>query len=91
MRFCEIFLLKRERFILELLNLIPENYNSDSFHDRRVEIKILKALFELLDSCVKGIGSKKSFHPFPEIFRQAGKVRDIQVEDGLYNVGENCW
>ena len=60
-----------------------ENYDAGSFHDPRVEIKKLRALFELIDFCVKGFARKKSLKPLLGIFRQAGKVREIHVEDEL--------
>jgi CHAD domain-containing protein len=53
------------------------------FHAIRVSIKRIKALFSLLDEMVPSFRLKKFFSPYKTLFRQAGKIRDLQVQLGL--------
>jgi hypothetical protein len=41
------------------------------------------ALFELINFCSKDFKRKKLFKPFKLIFRLAGKVRELQVEEAM--------
>jgi CHAD domain-containing protein len=60
-------------------------YSTSTFHKLRVEIKKLNAIFDLINYCSKDFKHKKHFKPFKEIFRQAGKVRELQLEDLMIN------
>ena len=53
------------------------------FHALRVEIKKLHAVFDLIACCSKDFDKKKYFQPFKKIFQQAGKVRELQVEEAF--------
>lgn len=83
MKELEKYVLNRESAIIELLELPDSSFTPSTFHDLRVEIKKMNALFELLDYCFKDFNRDKTFRPFRRIFRQAGKVRAIQVEEEL--------
>lgn len=69
------------------LNVILEKprsrYTPGTFHQLRVEIKKLNAVFDLLKYCSKDFNRKKTIKPFKLIFRQAGKVRELQLEETL--------
>jgi uncharacterized protein YdaT len=58
-------------------------YTPDTFHKLRVEINKLNAFFELINFCSKDFKRKKTFKPFKLIFRHAGKVRELQVEEAM--------
>jgi hypothetical protein len=77
------YLKKRKSAIIFLLEKQQESFSPDTFHILRLEIKKLNALFDLVNFCFKGFNKKKTFKPFKLIFRQAGKIREIQVEEAL--------
>lgn len=67
---------------LDSLLVIPKaKFTSGTFHKLRLEIKKLNALFELVNFCVKDFKRKKTFEPFKLIFKQAGKVRELQLQE----------
>lgn len=77
------YLNRREEGIVLLLAKPAPTCTPATFHQLRVEIKKLRALFELINDCAPAFKRKKNFKPFRVLFRQAGKVREIQVEEGL--------
>jgi CHAD domain-containing protein len=74
---------KRKETINKILNKPRHKYYPGTFHKLRVEVKKLNALFELTNFCAKDFKEKKTFHPFKELFDQAGKVREVQVEEAI--------
>lgn len=74
----------RKKALLSLLEKPRKKYTPETFHQLRVEIKKLNALFDLIESSSKKFRRKKSIKPFKTIFRQAGKVRDLQIEDVIF-------
>lgn len=83
MRALKKYLKKRENTINFLLETQQQSYIPDTFHTLRVEIKRLNALFNLANYYSKRFKKKKTSKPFKRIFRQAGKVRELQVEESL--------
>lgn len=83
MRALKKYLKKRECTINCLLETQQQYYTANTFHILRVELKRLNALFNLVNWCSKGFKKKKNFEPFKRIFRQAGKVRELQIEASL--------
>ena len=77
------YLKKREAAINFLLEKPTRAYTPDTFHKLRVEINKLNAFFELINFYSKDFKRKKTFKPFKLIFRQAGKVRELQVEEAM--------
>lgn len=79
----------RKRF--ETIQLILEKprkqFSISTFHQLRVEIKKLNATFELINNCIPKFKRAKTFKPFRILFKQAGKIRELQVEEALLN---NC-
>ncbi|MDI1303474.1 MAG: CHAD domain-containing protein [bacterium] len=77
------YLKKRKSAILFLLEKQQKSFTPDTFHTLRIEIKKLNALLDLINFCFKNFRRKKTFKPFKLIFCQAGKVRNLQVEETL--------
>lgn len=76
--------LKRRKSALNfLLQKKHESFTPDTFHSIRVEIKKVNALVNLAKFCSRKFKQKKTFKPFKIIFRQAGKVRELQLEEAL--------
>lgn len=74
---------KRQDNIAVYLATPQQAYTSDTFHQLRVEIKKLHALFELMNFCANDMKQKKIYKPFKLIFKLAGKVREIQIEEAM--------
>lgn len=83
MKALQKYLKKRKSAITFLLQQQPESFTADTFHTLRIELKKLKALFDLINSCSKNFKQKKIAKPFQLIFSQAGKIRELQVEEAL--------
>lgn len=66
-----------------LLEKPARAYTPATFHKLHVEIKKLNAFFKLLKFCSKDFKRKKVFKPFKLIFRHAGMVRELQVEETM--------
>jgi CHAD domain-containing protein len=77
------YLKKRKSAITFLLEKQQESFTPDTFHTLRLEIKKLNALFDLIHFCFNDFKQKKTFKPFKLIFSQAGKIRELQVEEAL--------
>jgi len=77
------YLNNRELAISLLVEKPNHKYTSGTFHKLRVEIKKLDAFFALLKFCSKDFKRKKTFKPFKQIFLQAGKIRELQIEEKM--------
>lgn len=77
------YLHNREIALNALLDKPRSKYTAGTFHLLRVELKKLSALFELLDKCSINFNRKKIIKPFKLIFKQAGRVRELQLEEAL--------
>jgi CHAD domain-containing protein len=77
------YLKNREDAIRFLLRKPRSKYTPETFHKLRLEIKKLNAFFDLIKYCSKDFKRKKAFKPFQLIFRQAGKVRELQLEEAM--------
>ena len=80
-----IYLRKRAKSIHSILEKPEVEYSTNTFHKLRVEIKKVKALFDLIYFCSEDFEFEKHFRPFKEIFVLAGKVRELQLEEQLLN------
>ena len=85
MKALRTYLKTRKKALLSLLETPRKEYTTETFHQLRVEIKKLNAFFDLVDSSSKKFRRKKMIAPFKIIFRQAGKVRDLQIEETNFN------
>jgi len=60
-----------------------ENSDPEGFHDMRVEIKQMRAIFNLIEYLNPEFNSKKNFKLFRQLFKAAGIVRDVHVQHDL--------
>ena len=74
---------KRKSVINLTLEKSPKSYIPETFHSLRVEIKKINALFDLLSYCSKKFKRKKNYTSFKLIFKQVGKIRELQIEESL--------
>lgn len=84
MKALQTYLKTRIKAILSLLEKPKKKYSPTTFHQLRVEIKKLNALFDLINCSSKKFRRKKMIKPFRTLFRQAGKVRDLQIEEATF-------
>lgn len=69
--------------IVILLRKPVVQFGPKDFHTLRVNIKRIKALLFLIDSSTKNFKKKKYYKPFRQLFRQAGKVRELQLQETM--------
>lgn len=77
------YIKKRETAIDFLLRKPSAKYTPNTFHKLRVEIKKLNSTFDLINFCSPDFKRKATYKPFKLIFRKAGKVRELQIEDSM--------
>ena len=75
------YLNNRRDAINSLLQKPKRLYTHATFHKLRIELKKLDAFFDLIKFCAKDFKHKKTFKPFKMIFKHAGKVRELHVEE----------
>jgi CHAD domain-containing protein len=73
------YLLKREQSINGLLVAKKKATEPENFHQLRLEIKKTRAALALLSSCSSSIDLKKKMSPYRSLFKQAGKIRELQL------------
>ena len=78
------YLKNREESLFLLLRKPSSKYTPETFHKLRLEIKKINAFFDLVQFCSNDFKRKKAFQPFKLIFRQAGKVRELQLEETMF-------
>ena len=69
--------------INQLLSRPGQKFTAAAFHHLRVEIKKLNALLEMINSCALHFRLKKSSRYTKQLFRLAGKVRELQLEEAM--------
>lgn len=74
------------RHISELSDIPPKKFTQENFHKLRVELKKLNALFDIINYCSINFKRKKSFKSYKLLFKQAGKVRELQLEENLLKI-----
>lgn len=74
---------KIENEIDLLLQKIKQTNSVVFYHKLRVEIKKLNAFLNLIKFCSRDFNKVRVFKPYKLIFRQAGKIRELQIEEGL--------
>lgn len=60
-----------------------QTFDEEAIHQMRVEIKRLKALFQLLEDLTATFAAKENLLPIRPLYKTAGKIRDLQVQAGL--------
>ncbi len=76
----DVYLEKIREKTLSLLQKSPCEFEDEDYHKLRVEIKKLKALAGFIEFFHKSFKRKTHFKPFKKIFKQAGKIRELQLE-----------
>lgn len=66
-----------------LLGKPKRNFTPGTFHKLRIELKKLNAFLDLVNYCSREFRKKKIFKPFKQVFRQAGKVRELQLQQAM--------
>jgi len=69
--------------IIKQFTAASRNGNQDAIHELRVEIKRLRAFFELIKEIGVKFNSRKIFAPIRELFKSAALIRDAQVLQNL--------
>ena len=73
--------LKRREIAINLLMKRPtDRFTAVTIHKLRVEIKKLRAFLNLISFYSNNFKRKKAYKPFKKLFKQAGKVRELQLE-----------
>jgi CHAD domain-containing protein len=75
------FLKKQEEALTFLLVKPSAKFTSNDFHQLRLEIKKLNAFLDLVNFCSNDFNRKKVLKAFTKIFRKAGKIRELQLEE----------
>lgn len=70
--------------MLNLLDRYDKTPTEEILHNVRVELKKIKALFNLINFCSKKFNVSKEYLSLREIFREAGKIREIEVMNKLF-------
>jgi CHAD domain-containing protein len=85
MKYSNLHFKKLELHLEEYKNLPVE----DTLHKIRLELKMLKVLFHLIEYCDKDFKASKEFQFLHIIFHKAGQIREIDVLERLmvkYNI-----
>jgi len=77
------YIKNREAAIDFLLRKPRNKFTQNTYHKLRVEIKKLNSVFDLIRFYSTDFRRKKTYRPFKSIFRQAGKIRELQIEAGM--------
>lgn len=59
------------------------SFTPEDFHELRVEIKKIKAFFKLVSYFNRTFPKGRLFKPLRSLFKAAGKVRELHVEEGI--------
>ncbi|MCU0361101.1 MAG: CHAD domain-containing protein [Bacteroidia bacterium] len=70
---------KREACIARLLKTKKGQDEPENFHQLRLEIKKTRAALSLLSKCSRSIDFKTKMAPYLNLFKQAGKIRELQL------------
>jgi CHAD domain-containing protein len=81
---------KRTRNIDHSLNELKHSFVPENFHELRVEIKKMKALFKLISFFSKKFDRGHLFKPYKKIFKEAGNVRELQLEEEVLKTNKNA-
>lgn len=81
--FAKKYFRKRMKAINAIIHFKPIDLTADRIHELRLEIKKLKALFELISYTTNKFPRRKYFKPLKTLFENAGSIRCVQVEHEL--------
>jgi len=75
---------RRTRSVDKLLKKPPGMFTHHDFHELRVEIKKIRALLKFTGSVVKDFKWEPLFEQYKYLFRKAGKIREIHLEETVF-------
>lgn len=64
-------------------SLASANADVESVHDMRVAIKRMRALMQTIEHLSPSLSSRKLFKPLKTLFKSAGPLRDVHVQQAL--------
>jgi CHAD domain-containing protein len=70
---------KRWEAMLDHLRIFSQNQDPEAIHHLRVEIKKIYALLALIEKCSADIEFSEYAEPVKKIFKEAGGIRDAQI------------
>jgi len=73
------YLKKRQESIFNLLKTRKKKNDPENYHQLRLEIKKTKAALSLLSRCTSAVDIKSKMLPYNKLFKQAGKIRELQL------------
>lgn len=77
------YLKKSRKIILRLLKKSPKKFEDEDYHQLRVEIKKLKSVAGFIEFSNKRFSKRKQLKPFSKLYKQAGKIRELQLEEAF--------
>ena len=83
------YLEKIREKIFTLLKKTPGTFEDEDYHKLRVEIKKLKAVAGFLQFSNKQFSKKKYLKAFKKVYKQAGKIRELQLEETFLKKNHN--
>lgn len=89
MAFLSDYWKKRRTSLKFLIQTSKRKFSQRRFQLLRVELKKLKSLLLLVGYYEKDLDQSKFYKPFKSLFRQAGKVRELQIERGILKAYSN--
>jgi CHAD domain-containing protein len=76
--------IKKRTSVIDSFFIKPHHeFLAEDFHQLRVEIKKINAGFELISFCTKDFDRKKYYKPYQNVFKQAGKLREMHVQESI--------
>jgi CHAD domain-containing protein len=69
--------------VRDLCRLAGRTFGVEAVHDLRVEIKRLRAFFDLVESCNPLFAGADQFRPIRKLFKAAAPLRETQVDSSL--------
>ncbi|MBS1947676.1 MAG: CHAD domain-containing protein [Bacteroidetes bacterium] len=79
----ERYIEKRAALIDSFFQKSQQDFVAKDYHQFRVEIKKVSACLRVVAYCHKHFMRKKYYEPYREVFKQAGKIRELQVQETI--------
>lgn len=77
------YLKKIRKKTIDLLKKAPKKFKDEDYHKLRVEIKKLKSIAGFIGFSHKHFSKKNQLKPFLKVYKQAGKIRELQLEEAF--------
>src|SRR6187402_2468762 len=86
-----VYLSKRIKTIIGIVDIPGAGTLPATLHSLRVELKKVRAYLCLMEFCLPPVRQKVFFKPLEGLFKKAGKVRNLQLEEKwLQQEGDQC-